>query len=119
MWRFNTIPLRRVPAFLGACLLLAALTAGCAREGDPPAATTLTPEEDYLVEQYLRVVEARYEALLGDSLAAGRFHFLEEALPSDSLRAIARRISAETPRRWPLVFEEIVRRKQILEAQPR
>ena len=118
MTRFNTIPRGPVPAFLGACLLLAALAAGCAGESEPPAAA-LTPEEDYLVEQYLRVVEARHQALLGDSLAAGRFHFLEEALPTDSLRAIARRISAETPRRWPLVFEEIVRRKQILEAQPR
>ena len=58
-------------------------------------------------------------AVRGDSLAAGRFRFLQEDLPADSLRAIARNISAQDSQRWPVIYEEIIRRKLIMESEPR
>jgi hypothetical protein len=106
------MPARAVPIFLGLALALGA----CAERG-PDRAARLSAEEEFLVQQYLRVVDARRLAALGDSTAEARFAQLAVALPSDSLRAVAARISSEQPERWPLLFEEIVRRKQILESE--
>jgi hypothetical protein len=105
------MPARAVPFFL-------ALALGCGAEGRAPGAAALRPEEEFFVQQYLRLVEARRLAALGDSLAEPRFAHLSASLPEDSLRAVAARISAESPQRWPLIFEEIVRRKQIQESEP-
>ncbi len=110
--RFLTMPARAVPIFLALALGLGA----CAdRPSDGAAA--LSPEEEFLVQQYLRIVDARRLAALGDTLADARFDHLAASLPGDSLRAVAARISAERPERWPVLFEEIVRRKQILEGE--
>jgi hypothetical protein len=110
--RFLTMPARAVPFFLALALGLG----GCGqRQADGAAA--LSADEEFLVQQYLRIVDARRLAALGDSLAEGRFAQLAASFPEDSLRAVAARISAERPERWPLLFEEIVRRKQILESQ--
>jgi hypothetical protein len=104
------MPARAVPFFLALALGLG----GCAdRRAD--GAAQLSAEEEFLVQQYLRVVDARRLAALGDSVAEARFAHLAAVFPGDSLRAVAARISAERPERWPLLFEEIVRRKQILE----
>ncbi len=117
MTRFNTIGKRTVPIFLVACAGL--LAGACGLSDSEDADSPLDAEELYFVEQYLRVVEARQEAVLGDSLAEGRFAFLAEELPADSLRAIARRLSRDAPERWQPIFEEIVRRKKIMEAEGR
>jgi len=116
--RFLSLPARPVPKLLalGAGLGLAfALAAGCAERRD--GAPALSAEEEFFVQQYLRVVEARRLAALGDSLAEGRFARLAAELPEDSLRSLAAAFSAEQPERWPLIFEEIVRRKQTLEGE--
>ncbi|MBM4117383.1 hypothetical protein FJ251_06500 [bacterium] len=96
--------------------LALALAGGCAEQR--AAAPALSAEEEFFVQQYLRVVEARRLAALGDSLAGERFARLAASLPDDSLRALAGAFSAEQPERWPLIFEEIVRRKQALEGEP-
>lgn len=102
---------RTVPIFL---ILLA--LAGCGRgESDAPV---LSGEEKYWVEQYLRIVEARMLAARGDSLAEGNFNYLAEDLPADSLLALTETITERDPRRWPVIFEEIVRRKKIMESRP-
>jgi len=106
------MPARAVPFFLALALGLG----GCA-DREPNGAAQLNADEEFLVQQYLRVVDARRLAALGDSVAEARFTHLAEVFPGDSLRAVAARISAERPERWPVLFEEIVRRKQILESE--
>lgn len=110
--------LRNVPIFLAFGLLLLGLAACGLRDGEatPPK---LSPEEEFWVEQYLRIVEVRMMAAEGDSLADGRFNFLGENLPADSLLAITESISERDPERWSVIFEEIVRRKKIMESRPR
>lgn len=110
--RFLTMPARAVPFFLALALALGACT-----DRRPDRAARLSAEEEFLVQQYLRVVDARHLAALGDSAADARFAQLAATFPGDSLRAVAARISAERPERWPLLFEEIVRRQQILESE--
>lgn len=112
--RFLALPARPVPKFLAFLAGLALVLAGGCGERRS-AAPALSAEEEYFVQQYLRVVEARHLAALGDSLAEARFARLAADLPGDSLRTLAAAFSAEQPERWPLIFEEIVRRKQILE----
>jgi len=117
--RFLSLPARPVPMFLALAAglgLALALAGGCAEQR--AAAPALSAEEEFFVQQYLRVVEARRLAALGDSLAGERFARLAASLPDDSLRALAGAFSAEQPERWPLIFEEIVRRKQALEGEP-
>ncbi len=110
--RVNTIPLRAVPLFLA--MLIPLLGAGsCSRIGPGGEGAGFSPEETFYIEGYLRLIEARTMALDEDSLAAGRFNFLQEDLSADSLRAIASRISEDSPQRWQTIFEEIVRRKEI------
>ena len=58
-------------------------------------------------------------AAAGDSLADGHFNFLGENLPADSLLALTESISERDPKRWSVIFEEIVRRKKIMESLPR
>jgi hypothetical protein len=111
---FNTIrPWRFL--FFFALAALAATT--CMRPDSYGPAPTLSAEERYFVEQYLRLVEARDLAARGDSFTEGRFLALQQDLLADSLRAIAGRLSKDHPERWPLVFEEIVRRKEIMETE--
>ena len=118
MTRFNNIIAGTVPTFL--VVLLVVLAAGaCGRSGPEDLAVKLSAEEQFFVEQYMRLVEARKYAVARDSLAAGRFAFLAQELPEDSLRTIARNISEQDPERWTQIFEEIVRRKKILEAESR
>ena len=64
------------------------------------------------------LVEARQLAAAGDSLADARFNQLADSFPADSLEGVAADISAKDPTRWPVIFEEIVRRKQIMESAP-
>lgn len=114
--RFLALPARPVPKFLALLAgLLLALAVGCGERRS--AAPALNAEEEFFVQQYLRVVEARRLAALGDSLAEERFARLAVSLPDDSLRSLAAAFSAEQPERWPLIFEEIVRRKQALEGE--
>jgi hypothetical protein len=110
----NTICRKYVPIILLGLGLF--LSTACER-GEQE--TGFSPEESFFIEQYLRLVEARQHAVRGDSIAAGRFNFLKSELPSDSLRAVAARISSESPRRWAPIFEEIVRRKRIMESEGR
>ncbi len=110
------MPLRTVPIFLVLALLLAC-NAGDASDAETGPAE-LASEEEYWVEQYLRVVEARMLAAAGDSLAEGRFNYLIEDLPADSLRALTEALSEKDPTRWAVIFEELVRRKKIMESQP-
>lgn len=116
------MPARTVLIFLASLLPLGATLGlgGCGvQAGDETGpATALSPREEFFVQQYLRVVEARQSAARGDSLADALFNQLAETLPSDSLAATARAISAEDPTRWPAIFAEIVRRKQIMESNP-
>ncbi len=109
---------RNVPIFLVFILLLIGLVACGAQEGAEEIAD-LTPEEEFWVEQYLRIVEGRMMAAAGDSLADGHFNFLGENLPADSLLALTESISERDPKRWSVIFEEIVRRKKIMESLPR
>jgi hypothetical protein len=113
MDRLKPMPLRNVPIFLVLALLL-----GCGAGETETAPAQLAPAEEYWVEQYLRIVEARMLAAAGDSLAEGRFTYLIEDLPADSLRALTEALSQKDPTRWAVVFEELVRRKKIMESQP-
>lgn len=107
------MPLRNVPIFL-----VLALFMGCGIGDAETDTVQLNPEEEFWVEQYLRVVEARMLAASGDSLAEGRFNYLVEDLPVDSLRALTESFGEGDPTRWPVIFEELVRRKKIMESQP-
>ncbi len=118
MIRLKPMPKRAVPIFL-VLVSLCALLGACADDGEESAAAVLSPEEVFWVEQYLRIVEARQMAADGDSLADGHFNHLAEQLPADSLIALVDAISTRDPQRWPLIFEEIVRRKKIMESLPR
>jgi hypothetical protein len=113
MDRLKPMPLRTVPIFLVLALIL-----GCGTGDTESGPADLAPQEEYWVEQYLRVVEARMLAAAGDSLAEGRFTYLVEDLPADSLRAITEAISAEDPTRWAVIFEELIQRKKVMEVLP-
>ncbi len=118
MHRLNNIPLWTVPPFLVILVLLLGV-GSCSRIFPEGEQAGYSEEEQFYIEGYLRLIEARGMALRGDSLADGRYEFLRQDLPADSLRAIARGISENTPQRWHLIYEEIIRRKQILENEPR
>ena len=115
------MPARAVLIFLAASLLLAASLGlgACGQRGQGGGgAAVLSPREEFFVQQYLRLVEARQLAAAGDSLADARFNQLANSFPADSLEGVAADISAKDPTRWPVIFEEIVRRKQIMESAP-
>ncbi len=107
------MPLRTVPIFLVLALLL-----GCGAGEAETGPAELTPGEEFWVDHYLRIVEARMLAAAGDSLAEGRFTYLVEDLPADSLRTLTAAIGEKDPTRWAVIFEELVRRKKIMESQP-
>ncbi len=113
MDRLKPMPLRTVPIFLVLALLL-----GCGAGDAETGPDELTPDEEFWVDQYLRLVEARMLAAAGDSLAESRFSYLVEDLPTDSLRAMARAFGEKDPTRWTVIFEELVRRKKIMESEP-
>ncbi len=113
MDRLKPMPLRTVPIFLVLALLL-----GCGAGDAETVPAELTPDEEFWVDQYLRIVEARMLSAAGDSLAEGRFNYLVEDMPTDSLRALTTAIGEKDPTRWAVIFEELVRRKKIMESQP-
>lgn len=115
--RLNTNIRKYVPLILAAGCL--SLCGACERGGSELTSAILGDEEVFFVEQYLRLVEARQLAVSQDSLAAGRFALLGTSIQADSLRGIAQRISEDNPERWAVIFEEIVRRKKIMEAERR
>lgn len=78
-----------------------------------PAGEILEPKEVFLVEEYLRLLEARKLALSSSELADSAFAALGEIFPLDSLRGVARQISEEETERWIPVYEEIHRRSQL------
>ena len=92
------------------------LASGCTPSSDiSEPDDLLLPEERFLVEQYMRIVEARRMAAAGDEAADSLFAVLAEEIPVDSLLALGDRISAQEPGRWPFIFEEIVARKRNME----
>ena len=98
--------------FLSILLLLAA----CGPAPDLAEPTDqLRPEERFLVDHYLRLVEARRVAAAGDARADSLFKVLSAEIPADSLLAIGDRISTLEPERWLPIYEEIERRKRIME----
>ena len=111
----NTISKRNVPIFLSIALcVLFSLLCACDGQGVDDGDSGLDAREIFVVEQYLRLLEARRMVVDQDSLAADVFTFLEQDLPADSLRGAVAEISSRDPERWPLIFEEIVRRKKIM-----
>ena len=117
MKRLNTKGRNLVPIILAFCAL--SLAGGCDRLKPEARKPAFKAEELFFIEQYLRLVEARGYAAMGDSTADGRFALLATELPADSLRAIAERISREEPERWLPIYEEIVRRKKTMESEKR
>jgi hypothetical protein len=112
----NTIVRNTVPIFLA---LLALSLGACDHREESGEATPLTKQEVFVVEQYLRLVELRHAALAGDSLLEADFEALAEVFPADSLRSVTARISADSPDRWIPIFEEIIRRKEIMADESR
>jgi len=95
------------------------LLSGCGLAPEPDKAPEkLDPQELFLVEQYLRVVEVRGEALRGAEEADSLLDALAAEIPVDSIMSIAARVSRERPDRWRPIFQEIVRRIDLLPHQP-
>ncbi len=115
MPRVNTILRRVVPIFLFSLLCLS-LSCG---DTDPESEVIeLTSDETFVVEQYLRLVEARQLSAAQDESAESVWAYLTIDFPSDSVRIVTARITERDPERWPLVFEEIVRRKKLMLNRP-
>ncbi|MCP4546041.1 MAG: hypothetical protein GY835_06210 [bacterium] len=111
----NTILKRIVPIFL---LSLVITLGSCTNNDSSEDAIVLTPDEIFVVEQYLRLVEARHLSASKDDAAESRWNFLAFDFPTDSLQVVMAEITARDPERWSLVFDEIVRRKKIMMNQP-
>ncbi|MDP6418131.1 MAG: hypothetical protein QF492_03765 [Candidatus Krumholzibacteria bacterium] len=93
--------------FLGFLLLQS-----CGKSG-VPAGDILDQEEIFLVEEYLKLIEARKLALNSIELSDSAFAALGDTFPLDSLRGIARQISEDNTERWIPIYEEIHRRGQL------
>jgi len=92
------------------------LASGCTPSSEiSEPADQLSPEESFLVEQYMRIVDARRKAAAGDESADSLFAVLAEEIPVDSLLALGDRISAEEPERWRFLFEQIDADKRLME----
>ena len=108
--------MRDYSILLGLVLSILLLTSACDPAPDLAEPTDqLSAEESFLVEQYLRIVEARRVAASGAANADSLFAVLAAEIPADSMMAIGDRISALEPERWPPIFEEIERRKNLME----
>jgi len=87
--------------------ILVALHPACGgKDKEPPAKITLTPDEEYLIDTYVKIVEAR-DLFPADSLQAYNL-FARLDSTTDTLR-IANTIRAlnRTPDRWIAVFKEL------------
>jgi hypothetical protein len=93
-----------------ACCVLTACSRG-------PAQPDLTPEENRLVDLYVRLTVLEAERREAPDSSETLFRALEQAYDSTAVRRALDALSAD-PRRWEAVYDAIARRLHELEEAP-